>query len=280
MNVSPSDGSMRAFSRKNRVHVFRKFLIDTYGSHLEKGSTVLDVAGGKGDLSWLLMNVDRLNSVVVDPRVTKQIHIVRSVDYLRRNPEEARLRSVPGLPTFQPLATLIPRLEGISEFVKPRHLRMLVDQALVGAVEEYLSTKSTSDWMEYWSKASAMALGSQTLGYAECRSTSVNQIIDGVAALDTILRTRLIIGFHPDQATEAAIDLAILLNVPFCVVPCCVFPSEFPERRNPDGTRLRTYQQLIDYLSQKALDIRHADLDFHFSETAKSRVLYTLPRDT
>ena len=40
------------------------------------------------------------------------------------------------------------------------------------------------------------------------------------------------------------------------VVPCCVFPSEFPERRNPDGTRLRTYQRLIDYLSQKALYVQ------------------------
>ena len=26
-------------------------------------------------------------------------------------------------------------------------------------------------------------------------------------------------------------DLAILLNIPFCVVPCCVFPSEFPQRK-------------------------------------------------
>ena len=117
--VAPSSNSTRAFSRKNRVFIFREFLIKTYGDYLEKGSTVLDVAGGKGHLSWLLTNVDAVDSVVADPRVTKQIHLTRSVDFLRQNPKEAERRSVPGLPTYQPLATLIPKLQQIQEFQKP-----------------------------------------------------------------------------------------------------------------------------------------------------------------
>ena len=87
--------STRALSRKNRVFIFREFLIETYGDYLSQGSsttttaaTVLDVAGGKGDLSWLLCNVDDINSVVADPRVTKQIHLLRSVDYLRQHPDQ------------------------------------------------------------------------------------------------------------------------------------------------------------------------------------------------
>jgi hypothetical protein len=37
----------------------------------EGGGWVLDVAGGKGDLSWLLTNAaPRLRSVIVDPRAT------------------------------------------------------------------------------------------------------------------------------------------------------------------------------------------------------------------
>jgi hypothetical protein len=55
-------------------------------------------------------------------------------------------------------------------------------------------------------------------------------IVDAETALDVILRARLIVGFHPDQATDACIDLAKVLNIPFAVVPCCVFPSEFPHR--------------------------------------------------
>ena len=79
------------------------------------------------------------------------------------------------------------------------------------------------------------------------------------------------------QATEAAVDLALALSVPFCVVPCCVFPAEFIERQNPDGTRLRTYQQLLAYLLRKSNNIHQADLNFPFTETSKNRVLYTLP---
>jgi hypothetical protein len=72
-------GSTRAFSRKNRVHVMRTFLLETYhGRFLNKGDIVLDVAGGKGDLSWLFKNIDGLDSIVVDPRVmSTHSHILR-----------------------------------------------------------------------------------------------------------------------------------------------------------------------------------------------------------
>ena len=92
-------------------------------------------------------------------------------------------------------------------------------------------------------------------------------------------RIKLVVGFHPDQATEPCIDLAMVLGVPFCVVPCCVFPSEFPDRRlrlspsvmqqqqRSDGddrngndddyeqeeqlVLVRNYNQFLDYLRQK-----------------------------
>lgn len=274
------NSSTRALSRKNRVFVFRDFLLETYGEYLDKNSTILDVAGGKGDLSWLLVNVDRIDSVVVDPRVTKQIHLTRSVEYLRQHPEETQRRSIPHLPTYQPLATLLPKFENIQKFSKPRHLRLLLDQDLVNAVSEYLASESWESWKLFWSRASEKALERQTLGYEESADCSVNQVNDAVVALNTILQTRLIVGFHPDQATEACVDLASLLSIPFCIVPCCVFPSEFPQRENQDGTRVRTYQQLIEYLSRKCEGVRRADLNFPFTETAKNRVLFTLPGDT
>lgn len=275
--AASSSISTRALSRKNRVFVFREFLLRTYGEYLAKGATVLDVAGGKGDLSWLLRNVDGVDSVVADPRITKQIHILRSVDFLGRHPEEALQRSIPGLPTYQPLASLMPRLESLETFAKPRHLRLLIDQNLVDAIASYLETKSMENWKRYWLEASEKAMQARTLGYDEGTVSSVNQITDATHSLETILDVRLVIAFHPDQATDASVDLALVLGVPFCVVPCCVFPAEFPSRRNPDGTRLRTYPQLIDYLMRKSDNIRKADLDFPFTETAKNRVLYTLP---
>ena len=46
-----------------------RFLIDTFGREvLGKGSGVLDVAGGKGELSYELVNLNGIASTVVEPR--------------------------------------------------------------------------------------------------------------------------------------------------------------------------------------------------------------------
>lgn len=34
----------------------------------------------------------------------------------------------------------------------------------------------------------------------------------------------LVLGLHPDQATDSIVDFALQFGKPFAVVPCCVFP--------------------------------------------------------
>jgi hypothetical protein len=271
--------STRASSRKNRVYVFREFLLRTYGAYLSTGSIVLDVAGGKGDLSWLLTNVDDLDSVVADPRITKHVHLENAITFLRKNPKEALLRSISNLPTHQPLAALLPKLEGKECFQSPRQLRILVDTFLVDAVKCYLENTNDNAWLEYWKDASERALAAQPLGYREVDSLTARQITNSMQALDVILSLKLIFGFHPDQATEACMDLATVLNIPFCVCPCCVFPSEFPNRKSAEGLRVRTYEELILYLQNKYPRIHTDTLEFREAEMARSVVLYTLPDD-
>jgi hypothetical protein len=270
----------RASSRKSRVFVLREFLWDAYGDLLSSAradGVIIDVAGGKGDLSWLLTNVDDLASVIVDPRLPKD-HLVRSVEYLKSHPEEMHRRAVPGLPTYQPLAGLIPKLEEKNAFAKPKHLRILVNQELVDAVR---SARRGGDqqWDEFWVKATQKGEETHTQGYKEDFTFSENQIVDPAEALETILNARLIVGFHPDQATDACIDLAVLLQVPYCVVPCCVYPSDFPDRRGPDGNRVRAYQELIEYLKDKDPRVRMCMLPFYETSTARNIALYTLPCD-
>jgi hypothetical protein len=282
VNTSSStarSSSTRAGSRKNRVFLFREFILATYGDYLESeggGATILDVAGGKGDLSWLFANVDGIDAVVVDPRLTHQKHLLRSVAFLRDNPTEAKARAVPGLPTFQPLAGILPRLADVETFKTPRHLRLLVNQDLVDALSNYLETRSITDWTCFWTQATERAARATPLGYAEGESSSAGTISQAQAALETILQAKLIAGFHPDGATEACVDLALLLGIPVCIVPCCVFPADFPLRTNPDGSRLRTYAQLLDYLMVNVSSMQRAALDFWFTDTAKNQVLYTL----
>eukprot|EP00793_Prasinoderma_coloniale_P002864 PRCOL_00002346-RA len=104
-------------------------------------------------------------------------------------------------------------------------------------------------------------------------------------ALSTLERTRLVVGFHPDQATEAAVDLALALRVPFAVVPCCVFPSLFPHRRTREGKPVASYDEFVEYLRAKVAGVRTAELPFGGhglragEEPPRSIVLYTLPED-
>lgn len=46
-----------------------RFLIDTFGRELlHHGSGVLDIAGGKGELSFELVNLNNIQATVVEPR--------------------------------------------------------------------------------------------------------------------------------------------------------------------------------------------------------------------
>eukprot|EP00980_Cylindrotheca_fusiformis_P003148 scaffold721_cov131-Cylindrotheca_fusiformis.AAC.38 len=267
--------SNRAASRKSRVYVFREFLLEKYPTLIE-GSIVLDVAGGAGTLSWLLKNVDGIESVVLDPRKTNTQRLPKSVEYLRANPDQALERSVRNRPTYQPLAELVNKIKA-DTFCSPSHLRILVDADLVAAVGGFRKSGDLNGWIQFFSAARERGKHAETLGYSEGLERSRGDIADATEALQIILKAKLIIGFHPDQATDPAIDLAEELGIPFCIVPCCVFPSEFPNRLLADGSQVRSYTQLIEFLKLKTQKIQTEKLAFHFAETAKNIALYTRP---
>jgi hypothetical protein len=68
---------------------------------------------------------------------------------------------------------------------------------------------------------------------------------------DLVQRSSLLCGMHPDEATEAIVDAALLYGRPFAVVPCCVFPTLFPGRTLDDGTPVVHTQQFALYLANK-----------------------------
>jgi hypothetical protein len=71
----------------------------------------------------------------------------------------------------------------------------------------------------------------------------------------------LIFGMHPDQATEHIIDYALLYNISFAVVPCCVFARENPSRII-NGNPVVSYNDYIDYLMNKDKRIQKCFLKF------------------
>ena len=80
----------------------------------------------------------------------------------------------------------------------------------------------------------------------------------------------LVVGMHPDEATEDIVDAAIAARTPFAVVPCCVFSRLFSNRRLRGGAFVTTHAQLCEYLLAKHPNARVADLPF----AGKSRVVY------
>jgi hypothetical protein len=65
----------------------------------------------------------------------------------------------------------------------------------------------------------------------------------------------LIVGLHPDQATDFIVECGLQLKKPFACVPCCVYPSTFSHRRLQNGSDVRTREDLCQYLREKHPDI-------------------------
>ena len=83
-----------------------------------------------------------------------------------------------------------------------------------------------------------------------------------------------IVGMHPDGATESIVDFALATGKPFAIVPCCVYSTLCPKRRDGLGRRVSTYRAFIEYLVAKAPDrIGVAALPFE----GKNLVLYARP---
>ena len=110
------------------------------------------------------------------------------------------------------------------------------------------------------------------------------------------------VGLHPDQATDPIIDIGLALNIPWAIVPCCVFPNFFTYRQlqlrgnnndeddsgNPkdnidDGPSfppmvgpkqsVRSYDDLCQYIRERHPDIQETTLPFN----GRNRVFYWHP---
>eukprot|EP00898_Chlorokybus_atmophyticus_P001998 jgi/Chlat1/279/Chrsp1S03056 len=84
----------------------------------------------------------------------------------------------------------------------------------------------------------------------------------------------LVLGMHPDEATEAIVDFALMANKPFAVIPCCVFPGLFPNRTlsavNGVPQPVVTYEQFVAFLLAKDPRIQLEYLPF----IGRNQVLY------
>mmetsp|Transcript_3912 Transcript_3912/g.6025 ORF Transcript_3912/g.6025 Transcript_3912/m.6025 type:complete len:310 (+) Transcript_3912:129-1058(+) len=202
-----------------------------------KNMHVLDIAGGKGELSARFALCHSLRVVMIDPRPAD----VASV-YLNS--------VVPKLPKKWQ-HSLEERLKHTPSFV-----------------EDELD-KRFSQLVTHFSVASDVDICSDGDGGVDCKVL----LFEDEAVEKAVRNASLIIGLHADGATEAIVDAALRYNKPFVIVPCCVFPNLFRHRfiyvEEDDGNEnekkkvaVRSHEQFCQYLLDRDDRFRQEVLPF------------------
>lgn len=210
-------GSRKA-DKGARHAIFAKWLVESFGARaLRAGTGVVDVAGGKGLISWELAWAHKVPCTALDPR-----DACPGAAELRRLRRRCLARAEKAR-ADNSLCT-----DGCEDSGKREDCPTRGDSADPDAIVTYVK--------------GCLDDGVDGKGIEEARAESL---------LD---RASLLIGMHSDEATEAIVDAALRRGINFAVVPCCAFVSRFPNRRLADGTAVATTAQFIRYLKAKASD--------------------------
>ena len=192
---APDDPSAHRADKEERAGVFADWLIHTFGlTNLCNGSGIIDIAGGRGNLSAELL--ERYSRIKIEVQEQEDQEQKQKSQQLRVTLVEPELRKdIPAPLLNNDNATIV--CNSFDEKFANDHLNLLENASLL-------------------------------------------------------------VGLHPDQATEAIVDVALSLGIPFAVVPCCVFPKLFPQRRLTSGQRVKNCGGSLRYLRAKHVDIETA----------------------
>ena len=244
--------------------------VDAFDDWSDKRHRVADVAGGGGVLSFELHVRHGLGATLCDPAaVSVSARQLNTWKNLRKRASRAGVGS-PEHNAWRRAGAWVRTAAEEGTRRRREHAERVLRYADVSDVDD-------ADWSD--DDESAVA-GSEAR--ASTRASSDDATFEHLASefwgdLDgplgeAIARCDVLVGMHPDQATEPVVDAAIALGKPFAVVPCCVFPELFPDRRTADGAPVRTYVEFVDYLVAKHPDAKLGYLPFK----GRNRVVYRL----
>ena len=194
---------------------------------------ILDVAGGKGELSARMTLCHTLRVQMVDPRPADiydcfQKHVFRSLPKKWQQKIDSQDPS---------------QIQGVIDRRFKQHVKFFPSD---GGVD-----------------------GDGSSIFSNNKNIVSNGVIEELQRdnelLEAVKNCTLIIGMHADGATEAIVEIALQFRKPFIVVPCCVFPNLFRHRLVPmideDGKEcggdeakmvpVRNHEQFCRYLAMK-----------------------------
>eukprot|EP00944_MAST-04C_sp_MAST-4C-sp1_P011037 g11037.t1 len=286
----------------SRASILRRFFIGKIGKdRLNQGSGILDVAGGKGELAFEFKYVNGIDATVVDPRpmLLQKFRRRYRLGLYHRNPAFLK-HSIPiqdnvTKDSTDEILRLKTPVKHLRLFFDDRLFQWMSLPHNDGAAdaswyENSIDVARTTCWTskgltheddvidnEYISDGGSNDTGGEfknqkefsmdaslTKAIEETKSNDGDGEIVGEhdAALEALLRASAVVGMHPDQAAEHICDFALKYEIPFAVVPCCVYSKQFPKRKLPDGTLVKSYEQLLQHLQSKDRRIRKNRLPF------------------
>lgn len=291
-NKKLSKGKKKHWGKKKRTMkegIFRQWLLDNFGRKLLKSTKhgILDIAGGKGVLSFEFLNLNGIKSTVCDPR--QDLNLKRCLramrgGYLHRN----KL-----IVDKYVDCTLKECLKRNDIEIKPKHLRLFFDEKLIEFMDKDYNEQDLDNLINYQFKQFMKFNKDETMNIKllnddddeneenkELNEIEINKLIkrnirnDCIKMIDLMINCSVIIGMHPDYATEFIIDFALKYNKPFAVLPCCVFPKSFPHRKLKNGKMVRQYDDFCDYLTEKDDRIKQFTLTLM---GGKNKLIYWIP---
>jgi hypothetical protein len=267
--------------------------------YLNSGSGVLDVAGGSGHVSMAL-GLRGIASTVVDPRenVGKLPGRDRKVwNRALKQKKKPKLEETISTSSSSTLTTTLvassssspATLTSIPMMCQPVTIRPYQTfRAWFGVPPQGVDTSFRTPDQDPLATTTNNNNALAPTDAQDKEKQDVEVIRDSQHPL--LQQCRAIVALHPDEATDAIVDMAVKLRVPFVIVPCCVFCRLFPhrrfqrQRRNSNATTnqlkaegeeqgsdmsdsagktmVSTYQDLLDYLQAKDPAIQRATMPF------------------
>lgn len=249
-----------------RAGFFARFLIDTFGrAALTAGSGVVDVAGGRGMLSFEL-SAEAIPCCLVDERRHAEPDRKMRKRMRKQQGKLSGQQGQQGEPRGEAVAAHGGNEAGdeaaedvaqVAVCFEATPTEAVAEAEVPAAVEAAETAEAAEAIAEDGSAGGAGSEAAPPFVHLRARFDADFQ----AAEHERLASASLLAGMHPDQATEPIVDAALRLKVPFAIVPCCVFAREFP-RTGVDGFPVTTYAQLLDYLQAKAPGIQRTHLPF------------------
>eukprot|EP00956_Cyclotella_meneghiniana_P022992 scaffold44120_cov66-Cyclotella_meneghiniana.AAC.5 len=279
--------------------------MQTYGMEYltqNKDATIIDVAGGKGELSWELINLTGVNScVVIDPRPLN-LQLIQS-KWKKGMFEPKRTGYV--FSKWYPACE-----EGCSTSREPRdplHLRCFFDavkfvdfvnsddvqtnnhtwfrEEIDRAKQIVWTTKGLQheDGSNYNEESETVPMShDESIQTANSTNNTVDydtNIVDPTKAQELLNKCNLIIGLHPDQAAGEIVEYALSKRIPWCIVPCCVYSQCFTKRKLKNGSLVKSYDDLVKWLCERDPRACVATLDIEGKNKQYETLPYNLKED-